>query len=102
LDPHPNDLTRFKRIIKSLEDELRKELNADAYEMIKTDLDAARENLDTFIFELEKHKVRNADIIIYKRFMGLLINGNDDVKGLFFDLKQSDIEYLDKLQSDKV
>jgi hypothetical protein len=98
LDPHPNDLTRFKSIITTLETELQKDINEDMYEIIKKDIDAAKQNLDDFITEMNKHKFRNADIIVFKKIMGLLMDGNDDVKHLFFNLKPEEIEYLDTLE----
>jgi len=98
LDPHPLHLSRMKFMINNLEAELEKGINKDAYDIIKKDLDALRKNLDEFITEMNKQKIKNIDIIVYKKFMGAIIDGRDDVKGLFFGMKPEDLDQLDRLE----
>jgi hypothetical protein len=98
LDPHPQNVSRFKLIIENLEDELKKGVNQEAFDEIKQDLDAAKAELEKYDAAIKKRKLKNFDIIIFRKIMGKIIDGHDDVKALFFGLNPNDLKRLDDLE----
>lgn len=97
-NPHPKNISRMKQVIAELEMELHKSINKKAYSMIQEDIDQAKTQLDAYQESMNRHKLLNFDILIYRKVMGKLMDGNDDVRVLFFGLKPKDLEMIDDLE----
>jgi len=97
-DPHPKNISRLKLIIESLEKELLKSINERAFEEIKNDLNLAKNELNKLEEEINKYGLRDIDIVLYRKTLGKLIDGHDDIRALFFGLKPWDIKELDDLE----
>jgi hypothetical protein len=98
LDPHPNNISRMKKVIESLETELSKGINEKEFSLIKEDLEAAKKELAKYEAEVGKRKLTQFDFIIFRKVMGKLIKGNDDVRALFFGLTPKDLAMMDGLE----
>lgn len=99
LDPHPANISRMKQVIQSLETELEKGINANEFKLIKEDIETAKTELDKYEAQVKKFAITQFDRIVFRKVMGKLIKGNDDVKTLFFNLTPKDLEMMDGLEA---